>query len=148
MSKIQSEHLERQALIYVRQSTLAQVRENVGSKKRQYDLVQRALDLGWGKEQVVVIDRDQGRSGASTDGRDGFQQLVAQVGMGHAGAVFSLEASRLARSCVDWYRLLEICALTRTLVVDEESVYDPSHHNEMVCSQMTNSVLVDWGSCA
>ncbi|MEJ2759706.1 MAG: recombinase family protein, partial [Anaerolineales bacterium] len=86
--------------------------------------------MGWGKEQVVVIDQDQGRSGASTDGRDGFQQLVAEVGMGHAGAVFSLEASRLARSCVDWYRLLEICALTQSLVVDEESVYDPSHYND------------------
>jgi DNA invertase Pin-like site-specific DNA recombinase len=130
MSKIQSEHLGRQALIYVRQSTLTQVRTNLGSQARQYDLVRRALDLGWGKAQIVVIDQDQGRSGASAEGRDGFQQLVAEVGMGHAGAVFSLEASRLARSCVDWYRLLEICALTKTLVVDEESVYDPSHHND------------------
>jgi len=130
MSKIRAEHLERQALIYVRQSTLTQVRENLGSQARQYDLVRRALELGWAKEQVVVVDQDQGRSGASTEGRDGFQQLVAEVGMGHAGAVFSLEASRLARSCVDWYRLLEICALTQTLLVDEESVYDPSHHND------------------
>jgi DNA invertase Pin-like site-specific DNA recombinase len=130
MSKIQAEHLMRQALIYVRQSTLTQVRENVGSKERQYGLVQRALDLGWGKEQIVVVDQDQGRSGASAEGRDGFQQLVAEVGLGHAGAVFSLEASRLARSCVDWYRLLEICALTQTLVVDEESVYDPSYYND------------------
>jgi DNA invertase Pin-like site-specific DNA recombinase len=130
MSKIRAEHLGRQALIYVRQSTLAQVRENLGSQARQYDLVGRALDLGWGKEQVVVIDQDQGCSAASSEGRDGFQQLVAEVGMGHAGGVFSLEASRLARSCVDWYRLLEICALTQTLVVDEESVYDPSYQND------------------
>jgi DNA invertase Pin-like site-specific DNA recombinase len=130
MNKIQADHLGRQALIYVRQSTLTQVRENLGSQERQYDLVRRALDLGWTKEQIVVIDQDQGRSGASAEGRDGFQQLVADVGMGHAGAVFSLEASRLARSCVDWYRLLEICALTQTLVVDEESVYDPSHYND------------------
>jgi DNA invertase Pin-like site-specific DNA recombinase len=130
MSKIQAEHLERQALIYVRQSTLTQVRENVGSKERQYALVQRAIDLGWDKEQIVVVDQDQGRSGVSVEGRGGFQQLVAEVGLGHAGAVFSLEASRLARSCVDWYRLLEICALTKTLVVDEESVYDPSHYND------------------
>jgi DNA invertase Pin-like site-specific DNA recombinase len=130
MSKIRAEHLDRQALIYVRQSTLTQVRENVGSKARQYDLVGRAIDLGWAKEQIVVVDQDQGRSGASSEGRDGFQQLVANVGMGQAGAVFSLEASRLARSCVDWYRLLEICALTQTLVVDEDSVYDPSHHND------------------
>jgi len=130
MNKIRAEHLGRQALIYVRQSTLTQVRENLGSQARQYDLVRRALDLGWAKEQIVVVDQDQGRSGASVEGRDGFQQLVADVGMGHAGAVFSLEASRLARSCVDWYRLLEICALTKTLVIDEESVYDPSHHND------------------
>jgi len=130
MSKIQADHLGRQALIYVRQSTLTQVRENLGSQERQYDLVRRALNLGWAKEQITVIDQDQGRSGASIEGRDGFQQLVADVGMGYAGAVFSLEASRLARSCVDWYRLLEICALTQTLVVDEESVYDPSHYND------------------
>ena len=148
MSKIQANHLGRQALIYVRQSTLTQVRKNLGSQERQYDLVRRALDLGWAKEQIAVIDQDQGRSGTSVEGRDGFQQLVADVGMGHAGAVFSLEASRLARSCVDWYRLLEICALTQTLVVDEESVYDPSHYNEMVCSQMTNSVSVARESCA
>lgn len=130
MSKIRAEHLGRQALIYVRQSTLTQVRENLGSQARQYDLVQRAVDLGWAKEQIVVVDQDQGRSGASAEGRDGFQKLVAEVGMSQAGAVFSLEASRLARSCVDWYRLLEICALTKTLVVDEESVYDPSHYND------------------
>ena len=84
--KIQTEHLGRRALIYVRQSTLAQVRENVGSKARQYDLVQRALDLGWLREQIVVVDQDQGRSGASPEGRDGFQQLVAEVGLGQAGA--------------------------------------------------------------
>ena len=130
MAKIQAEHLRRGAMIYVRQSSLAQVRENVGSRARQYALVQRALDLGWEKEQIVVVDQDQGRSGASTEGRDGFQQLVAEVGLGHAGAVFSLEASRLARSCIDWYRLLEICAITKTLVVDEEGVYDPSQYND------------------
>lgn len=129
-SKIQREHYDRQALIYVRQSSLTQVKENVGSKARQYDLVKRAQELGWEQEQIEVIDQDQGRSGASTEGRDGFQQLVAEVGMGQAGAVFSLEASRLARSCIDWYRLLEICAVTGTLVVDEEGVYDPSQYND------------------
>lgn len=130
MSKIQAEHLQKQALIYVRQSTLAQVRENLGSQARQYDLKQRACDLGWEQEQIVIVDQDQGRSGASTEERVGFQRLVADVGMGKAGAIFSLEASRLARSCVDWYRLLDICTLTKTLVIDEESVYDPSHHND------------------
>ncbi|MBD3251541.1 resolvase, partial [Candidatus Uhrbacteria bacterium] len=129
-TKIRADHLEKRALIYIRQSTLTQVKENVGSKARQYDLVQRAQDLGWGSEQVVVVDQDQGRSGASATGRNGFQQLIAEVGMGKAGAVFSLEASRLARSCSDWYRLLEICALTETLVVDEDGVYDPSDYND------------------
>jgi DNA invertase Pin-like site-specific DNA recombinase len=105
--KIQPEHLDRQALIYVRQSTLAQVLENTASTARQYDLVQRALDLGWAQEQIIVIDQDQGHSGASATDRDGFQFLVAEVGLGHAGAVLSLEASRLARSCSDWYRLIE-----------------------------------------
>lgn len=128
--KIHPEHLARQALIYIRQSTLAQVRDNTGSQARQYDLVQRAGDLGWPADQVVVIDQDQGRSGASANHREGFQWLVAQVGLGQAGAVLSVEASRLARACSDWYRLLEICSLTDTLVIDEEGIYDPSAYND------------------
>ena len=123
-SKIRLDHLERRAFIYVRQSTLMQVREHTGSTARQYDLAKRARDLGWPDERIVVIDQDQGRwprsgplSGASTTGRDGFQSLIAEVGLGKAGAVLSLEVSRLARSCSDWYRLLEICALTDTLVM-------------------------------
>ena len=128
--KIRSDHLDRQAFIYVRQSTLVQVRDNTGSKARQYDLVQRALNLGWPREQITVIDQDQGHSGASVIGRDGFQSLVSEVGLGRAGAVISLEVSRLARSCSDWYRLIEICALSETLVVDEEGVYDPNQYND------------------
>ena len=128
--KIRPDHLDRQAFIYVRQSTLVQVRDNTGSTARQYDLVQRALDLGWHREHITVIDQDQGHSGASTAGRDGFQFLVSEVGLGHAGAVLSLEVSRLARSCTDWYRLIEICALSDTLVVDEEGVYDPGQYND------------------
>jgi len=129
-SKLRPDHLARPALIYVRQSTLAQVRDNVGSTARQYDLVRRACDLGWAAEHVRVIDQDQGHSGASAVGRDGFQDLVAAVGMGQAGAVLSLEASRLARNSSDWYRLIEICALTDTLVVDEDGVYDPGQYND------------------
>jgi len=129
-SKIRPDHLARPALIYVRQSTLFQVREHTASTARQYDLVQRARDLGWAREHIVVIDQDQGHSGASTVGRDGFQFLIAEVGLGHAGAVLSLEVSRLARSCSDWYRLLEICALTETLVIDEDGVYDPGLYND------------------
>lgn len=129
-TKIRLEHLERQAFIYVRQSTLMQVRENTASTARQYDLVQRARDLGWALEHITVIDLDQGHSGASATGRDGFQALLVEVGLGHAGAVLSLEVSRLARSCSDWYRLIEICALTDTLVIDEEGVYDPGQYND------------------
>ena len=129
-TKIRPDHLERRAFIYVRQSTLFQVREHTASTARQYDLAQRARDLGWAPEQITVIDQDQGRSGASTTGRTGFQALSADVGLGPAGAVLSLEGSRLARSSSDWYRLLEMCALTETLVIDEEGVYDPGHYND------------------
>src|SRR6266567_3274144 len=129
-SKIRPAHLERQAFIYVRQSTLFQVREHTASTARQYDLAQRARDLGWPREHLIIIDQDQGHSGASTAGREGFQALIAEVGLGHAGAVLSLEVSRLARSSSDWYRLLEICALTDTLVIDEEGVYDPGQYND------------------
>ena len=128
--KIRPDHLDRLAVIYVRQSTLFQVRENTGSTTRQYDLVKRAADLGWTQASIQVVDQDQGQSGSSSIGRDGFQWLVAEVGLGHVGAVLSLEVSRLARSCSDWYRLLEICALTDTLVIDDEGVYDPGAHND------------------
>src|SRR5262245_8780649 len=121
--KIRPDHLDHRAFVYVRQSTLFQVRANTASTARQYDLVQRAHDLGWSKAAITVIDQDQGRSGASAADRDGFQFLLAQ-----AGALLSLEASRLARSCTDWHRLLEICALTDTLVIDEDGVYDPSQY--------------------
>src|SRR5215467_2399803 len=126
--KIRPDHLDRPAFVYVRQSTLFQIREHTASTARQYDLVQRAQELGWSKDAITVIDQDQGLSGSSAVGRDGFQLLIAQVGLGQAGAVLSLEASRLARSCSDWYRLLEICALTDTLVIDEDGVYDPSQY--------------------
>jgi DNA invertase Pin-like site-specific DNA recombinase len=128
--KIRPDHLDRLAIIYVRQSTLFQVRENSGSTTRQYDLVKRAQDLGWTPASIQVVDQDQGQSGSSSIGRDGFQWLVAEVGLGHVGAVLSLEVSRLARTCSDCYRLLEICALSDTLVIDEEGIYDPGAHND------------------
>lgn len=102
LSKIQLDHLDRAAVIYVRQSSLMQVRDNTTSTLRQYDLVQRALSLGWPQERIYVIDQDQAHSGSSSIGRDGFQSLVAEVGLKHCGAVLSLEVSRLARSCSDW----------------------------------------------
>jgi DNA invertase Pin-like site-specific DNA recombinase len=128
--KIRPEHLDRPALIYVRQSTAIQVRDNIASTARQYDLAQYANRLGWPQERIRVIDQDQGHSGASALGRDGFQHRMAEVGLGRAGAVLSREASRLARSCSDWYRLIEVCGLTNTLVIDEDGVYDPTQYND------------------
>jgi len=119
-TKLRNEHLTRPALVYVRQSTLIQVRDNTASTTRQYQLATRAHDLGWPDHLVVIIDQDQGRSGAPGIGRDGFEYLIAEVSLGRAGAVLCLEASRLARSSSDWYRLIEICALTDTLVIDED----------------------------
>ena len=128
--KIKSQHLRRNAYLYVRQSTLRQVLENSESTERQYALRQRAIQLGWTQEQIVVIDNDLGQSGASAADRLGFQKLVAEVGMAHAGIVMGLEVSRLARNSADWHRLLEMCALTDTLILDEDGLYDPAHFND------------------
>lgn len=129
-SKVQPRHLKRNAYLYVRQSSLRQVFENSESTKRQYDLRQRAVALGWSIEQVIVIDSDLGQSGASAVDRAGFQRLVTEVSLGHAGVVMGLEVSRLARNSTDWHRLLEICALADVLIVDEDGVYDPAHFND------------------
>ena len=128
--RVSTEHLRRRAYLYVRQSTLRQVMENTTSTDRQYALRQRAVALGWASDQVVVIDEDLGRSGATSEGREGFQRLVADVGMGKAGIVLGLEVSRLARNNADWHRLLEICALTETLICDEDGLYDPCSFND------------------
>jgi DNA invertase Pin-like site-specific DNA recombinase/ribosome-associated translation inhibitor RaiA len=128
--KVTPRHLARTAYLYVRQSTLRQVVEHTESAARQYALRQRAIALGWPTEQIVVIDCDQGQSGASAADRAGFQQLVAEVGLGHAGIVLGLEVSRLARSSTDWHRLLELCALSQTLILDEDGLYDPSNFND------------------
>jgi DNA invertase Pin-like site-specific DNA recombinase len=128
--KVKPEHLKRDAYLYIRQSTPRQVLENSESTKRQYALQQRAIALGWSSERIIVIDNDLGQSGASTVDRKGFQKLVAEVGMGHAGLVIGLEVSRLARNSSDWHRLLEICALTETLILDEDGLYDPAHFND------------------
>jgi DNA invertase Pin-like site-specific DNA recombinase len=128
--KIKSQHLRRNAYLYVRQSTLRQVMENTESTERQYGLRQRAIQLGWSQEQIVVIDSDLGQSGSSAADREGFQYLVAEVGLGRAGIVMGLEVSRLARNSADWHRLLEMCALTETLILDEDGLYDPAHFND------------------
>ena len=128
--KVNACHLKRNAYLYVRQSTIRQVLENTESTKRQYALRQRAIALGWAAEQIIVIDNDLGQSGASAVDREGFQKLVAEVGMGKAGIVLGLEVSRLARNSTDWHRLLEICALADTLILDEDGIYDPAHFND------------------
>jgi DNA invertase Pin-like site-specific DNA recombinase len=128
--KVQPHHLERSAYLYVRQSSMRQVIENIESTKRQYALRGRAVALGWRDDQIIVIDNDQGESGASAAWREGFQRLVSDVGMGHAGIVMGLEVSRLARNNADWHRLLEICALADTLILDEDGVYDPASFND------------------
>jgi DNA invertase Pin-like site-specific DNA recombinase len=128
--KVTARHLARTAYLYVRQSTVRQVMENTESTERQYALRQRANALGWPSDAVVVIDSDLGQSGASATDREGFQKLVTEVGMGRAGIVLGLEVSRLARNCADWHRLLEICALTDTLILDEDGIYDPTHFND------------------
>jgi DNA invertase Pin-like site-specific DNA recombinase len=127
--KVTASHLGRQAYLYVRQSTLRQVFENTESTKRQYGLRDRAMSLGWPADRVVVIDSDLGLSGSDSD-REGFQRLVAAVGMGEVGVVLGLEVSRLARSSSDWHRLLEICALTDTLILDEDGIYNPAQFND------------------
>jgi len=128
--KIQPHHLERAAYLYVRQSSMRQVVENIESTKRQYALRNRAIALGWRDDQIIVIDNDQGESGASAAWREGFQRLVTDVGLGQAGIVMGLEVSRLARNNADWHRLLEICALADTLILDEDGVYDPASFND------------------
>jgi DNA invertase Pin-like site-specific DNA recombinase len=128
--KIQPRHLERDAYLYIRQSSMRQVIENVESTRRQYALRGRATALGWRDEQIVVVDDDQGESGASASWREGFQRLVSNVGLGRAGIVMGLEVSRLARNNADWHRLLEICALADTLILDEDGVYDPASFND------------------
>jgi DNA invertase Pin-like site-specific DNA recombinase len=128
--KVQPHHLERSAYLYIRQSSMRQVLENTESTKRQYALRARATALGWSDDRIIVIDSDQGESGASAAWREGFQRLVSDVGLGRAGIVMGLEVSRLARNNADWHRLLEICALADTLILDEDGVYDPANFND------------------
>jgi DNA invertase Pin-like site-specific DNA recombinase len=123
-AKIADHHLARQACIYIRQSTMAQVRLNQESTERQYNLANQAKSLGWTPEQIRILDGDLAQSGQQTTRRDDFKTLVSDVAMGQVGAIFSLESSRLARSSKDWHRLLELCAITKTLVFDGDGCYD------------------------
>src|SRR6202047_1368515 len=130
ISKIAERHLSRNACIYIRQSTPGQVRFNQESTERQYNLKSKAEQLGWRSERIRVLDRDLGQSGQRMTHREDFKALVGEVAMSQVGAIFSLEASRLARSNQDWHRLLELCAITGTLVIDEDGCYDPAEFND------------------
>ena len=138
--KVTARHVQRQAMLYVRQSTLHQVLENTESTARQYALRERAIALGWPTERVVVIDQDLGQSGASAVDREGFQRLVAEVGLGHVGLVMGLEVSRLARSSLDWHHLLELCSMTGTLILDEDGLYDPATFNDRLLLGMKGTM--------
>ena len=128
--KIQGHHHDRLAIVYVRQSTLQQVERHTESTKLQYALAEKAYALGWPTHRVIIIDDDLGRSGSNAEGRPGFQRLVAEVGLDRVGLVLGIEMSRLARSCRDWYQLLEVCALFRTLIGDADGIYDPASYND------------------
>ena len=130
MTKITADHLGRGAFVYIRQSTAAQVEHNRESTARQYALADRACQLGWSREQVIVIDEDLGLSGSSVDKRSGFSRLTNEVALAHVGIVLGLEVSRLARNNADWYRLLELCGITDTLIGDNDGVYHPALFND------------------
>jgi DNA invertase Pin-like site-specific DNA recombinase len=137
MSKITPEHLARQAVVYIRQSTVDQVANNQESRRRQYGLADRARQLGW--NDVAVIDDDLGRSGGGV-ARPGFEKLLAAICEGRVGAVVSIEASRLARNGRDWHTLLEFCGLVGTLIVDEDGIYDPRHPNDRLLLGMKGTM--------
>ena len=130
IGKIEDQHRQKAAYIYLRQSSMAQVRHHQESTERQYALKEKALELGWTPAMIRTLDRDLGISGAQMTGREDFKTLLADVCMGKVGAVFALEASRLGRSCADWYRLLEFCSLTNTLIIDEDGCYNTGHFND------------------
>ena len=129
-TKVGAAHLRRRACVYIRQSTSAQVEHNRESTERQYHLVDRAVALGWQREQVTVIDEDLGVSGGGLVDRAGFARLTSEVALGHVGIVLGLEVSRLARNNADWYRLLDLCGVTDTLIGDADGIYHPALFND------------------
>ena len=129
-NKITSVQLKRKAILYIRQSTMHQVYQNTESTLQQYALKEKLIQLGWYNENIIVIDCDLGYSGADSSERDGFKRLVADVGSGEIGAVASIECSRLSRSSHEWGRLMEICAITQTVLIDADGIYDPNNFND------------------
>src|SRR6202045_1747747 len=130
IGKVKSSHTQRAAFVYVRQSTPTQVEHHRESTERQYALVNRAIGLGWGSNQVCVIDEDLGLSGSTSVQRSGFARMTAEVALGHVGIVLGLEVSRLARNNADWYRLLDLCGMTDTLIGDSDGIYHPALFND------------------
>ena len=129
-SKITASHLLRRALVYVRQSTPSQVQNHRESTRRQYALTDRARDLGWHPDRIAVVDEDLGLSGATADGRSGFARMTSEVALGQIGLLLGLEVSRLARNNTDWYKLLDLCGLTDTLIGDADGIYHPGLFND------------------
>jgi DNA invertase Pin-like site-specific DNA recombinase len=129
-TKVKPSHTQRAAFVYIRQSTPAQVEYNRESTARQYGLVDKACQLGWAKEQVIIIDEDLGLTGSGWAKRSGFARMTAEVALGHVGIVLGLEVSRVARSNADWYRLLDLCGMTDTLIGDSDGIYHPALFND------------------
>jgi resolvase-like protein len=144
--KIRRQHLERLAVVYVRQSSPRQVLENRESTALQYNLAQRAVAYGWPEDRVLTIDDDLGQSGRTAENRLGFQRLLAEVGLSHVGLVLGIEMSRLARSCKDWYQLLELCAVFDVLLADQDGLYDPGDHNDRLLLGLKSSSLYCTGN--
>ena len=140
--KITDRHRQRRAVVYVRQSSAGQLERNTESTARQYALRERAITLGWAAGSVTVVDEDTGRSGASTQGREGFKELVADVGLGNVGLILALEVSRFARSSADWHQLIDLCALTGTLIADSDGIYAPGDFNDRLVPEL--SVFQVW----
>ena len=135
--KLRPWHLDRAAVVYVRQSTPQQVLDHRESTARQYALADRAVALGWPPSQVQVIDDDLGKSGQSIEGRPGFQRLLAEVALDRVGMILGLEMSRLARSCKDWHQLIELCARFRVLLADADGLYDPNEYADRLLLGLT-----------
>ena len=129
-SKIGTSHRQRRALVYIRQSSPHQVEHNRESTRRQYALADRARNLGWHRDDIAVIDEDLGQSGDTAEGREGFARMTAEVALGQIGILLGLEVSRLARNNSDWYRLLDLCGLTDTLIADADGIYHPGLFND------------------
>jgi DNA invertase Pin-like site-specific DNA recombinase len=138
-SKIKPIHRERKAIVYIRQSTVQQILHNRESTARQYALDQRAVQLGWSREQVTIVDEDQGLSGQTAEGRAGFAYLLSQVALGQVGIILGLETSRLARSNKDWHQLLDLCGIFQTLLADQDGVYDPTQYNDRLLLGLKSS---------